>query len=81
MQDIKSFTLEELKNEMAGMGEKTFRAKQIYQWMHGKLARSFDDMTDLPLALRQRCASLYEYTAVKAVKGQEWTAPESICLS
>ncbi len=71
MQDIKSFTLEELKNEMAGMGEKTYRAKQIYQWMHGKLARSFDDMTDLPLALRQRCASLYEYTAVKSVKVQE----------
>ncbi|MDE6203992.1 MAG: radical SAM protein, partial [Lachnospiraceae bacterium] len=71
MQDIKSFTLEELKIEMVRIGEKAFRAKQIYQWMHGKLARCFEEMTDISLALREKCASLYEYTSLKVVKVQE----------
>ena len=39
MQDIKSLTLEELKQEMGRLGEPSFRAKQMYQWMHQKLAR------------------------------------------
>ncbi len=37
--DIKSMDLEELKREMEAAGEKTFRAKQLYEWMHQKLAR------------------------------------------
>ena len=71
MVDIKSLTLEELKTEMERIGEKPFRAKQLYQWMHQKLARGFDEMTNLPAAMRDRCASLYEYTAVKQVRMQE----------
>ncbi len=71
MQDIKSFTLEELKTEMEKLGEKTFRAKQLYQWMHQKLARSFDEMTNLPLSLREKCSREYEYTSIKEVKMQE----------
>ena len=49
--DIKSFTLAELKTEMEEMGEKPFRAVQLYEWMHCKLARGFDEMTNLPLAM------------------------------
>ena len=45
--DIKSLNLEELKTELESMGEKAFRAKQMYEWMHVKLARSFDEMTNL----------------------------------
>lgn len=71
MVDIKSLTLEELKKEMERIGEKPFRAKQLYQWMHQKLARGFDEMTNLPAAMRDRCAALYEYTAVKQVRMQE----------
>lgn len=71
MVDIKSLTLEELKTEMERIGEKPFRAKQLYQWMHQKLARGFDEMTNLPAAIRDRCAALYEYTAVKQVRMQE----------
>lgn len=71
MQDIKSFTLEELKTEMEKLGEKPFRAKQLYQWMHQKLARSFDEMTNLPLSLREKCSREYEYTSIKEVKMQE----------
>ena len=71
MQDIKSLTLEELKEEMEQMGEKSFRAKQLYQWMHVKLARSFDEMTNLPLSLREKCAGRYEYTSAKTVMVRE----------
>ena len=71
MQDIKSFTLEELKEEMALLGEKSFRAAQLYQWMHVKLARGFDEMTNLPRSLKEKCAEKYEYTSVKVVRMQE----------
>ena len=53
--DIKSMTLSELEvftTEV--MGEKKFRAKQIYEWMHVRLADSFDEMTNLSKDLRQK---------------------------
>ncbi len=71
MKDIKSYTLEELKKEMEEMGEKSFRAGQIYQWLHQKLARSFDEMTNLPIGLREKCAQRYELTALKQLRMQE----------
>ena len=43
--DIKSMTLEEVTAEMTALGEKSFRAKQLYDWLHVKLAESFDDMS------------------------------------
>lgn len=71
MLDIKSLTLEELKMQMEELGEKPFRAKQLYQWMHERQARGFEEMTNLPLALRERCRERYEYTTVKQVRMQE----------
>ena len=44
--DIKSLTLPELKDLLREMGEKPFRAGQLYQWRHEKLAASFDEMTN-----------------------------------
>lgn len=69
--DIKSFTLTELKAEMEGLGEKSFRAAQLYEWMHRKLARGFDEMTNLPLAMREQCGARYSYTALPIVTVQE----------
>lgn len=69
--DIKSFTLTELKAEMEGLGEKSFRAAQLYEWMHRKLARGFDEMTNLPLAMREQCGERYSYTALPIVTVQE----------
>ena len=51
--DIKSMTLPELTAFMLSIGEKAFRAKQLYQWIHVKLAASFDEMTNLSGDLRQ----------------------------
>ena len=69
--DIKSLKLEELKTEMERMGEKAFRAKQMYEWMHVKLVRSFDEMTNLSAKFREQCKEKYEYTCVNPVRIQE----------
>ena len=69
--DIKSMTLEELTKELAELGEKAFRAKQMYQWMHEKLARSFDEMSNLSKGLREICQKKYQYTSLEVVEVQE----------
>ena len=69
--DIKSMTLEELKEEMTALGEKPFRAKQIYEWMHVKLAESFEQMTNIPKILQEKCRERYFYTCLKPVRVQE----------
>ncbi|MCD7735602.1 MAG: 23S rRNA (adenine(2503)-C(2))-methyltransferase RlmN [Lachnospiraceae bacterium] len=61
--DIKSMTFEELSAEVAALGEKAFRAGQLYQWMHRKLARGFHEMTNLPKTFRQTLSTQYEYTS------------------
>ena len=50
--DIKSMTLEELKTVVAEEGEKPFRAAQLYDWMHRKLAEDYGQMTNLSAAFR-----------------------------
>ena len=42
MTDIKSLNYDELVTYMAGLGEKKFRASQLYQWMHEKLECRWD---------------------------------------
>lgn len=68
--DIKSLTFDELKIEMEGIGEKAFRAKQIYEWLHVKLVDSFDEMTNLSKALREKLNSQYRIPMVKMVERQ-----------
>ncbi len=69
--DIKSLDLAELTAELLTMGEKAFRAKQIYEWMHVKLAENFSAMTNISKALQEKCREHFYYTALKAVKVQE----------
>ena len=52
--DIKSMTTEELKDLMRSLGEKEFRAKQIYEWMHKKLASDYEEMTNISAALKEK---------------------------
>lgn len=70
LKDIKSFALEELKAEIRALGEKEFRAAQLYDWMHKKLAGSYEEMTNLPAALRERLCQEYSYTVLHMVKEQ-----------
>lgn len=69
--DIKSLSLARLTKELASQGEKPFRAGQMYEWMHVKLAESFDEMTNLSKALREKCKERYIYTTLRALEVQE----------
>jgi 23S rRNA (adenine2503-C2)-methyltransferase len=68
--DIKSLTREELREELVKKGEKAFRADQIYQWMHEKLADSFGEMSNLSKNLREQLEQDYEYVSLKIVEVQ-----------
>lgn len=57
--DIRSMSFAELQSEVELLGEKKFRAEQLYQWLHQKLAGSFDEMTNLPAAFRARLDGEY----------------------
>ena len=58
--DIKSLSLDELKNEIENMGEKAFKAKQIYEWLHKHGAESFDEMTNISKTLRENLKNSYD---------------------
>lgn len=68
--DICSYTYEELAEEMKAAGEKAFRARQIYQWLHVKLADSFDEMTNLSKVLRKKLDREYEIARMDLVERQ-----------
>ena len=72
-------TMPELEEFVTGtLGEKKFRASQIYDWMHGKLADDFADMSNLSLDLRRRlsenCSLVRLQTADKLVSRIDGTA-------
>ena len=68
--DIRAYTYEQLAAEMEQIGEKKFRAKQIYEWLHVKLADSFEEMTNLSKALREKLEAEYEILPVKMLERQ-----------
>ena len=57
--NIKSFTFDELKQEMISLGEKPFRAEQIFKWVHQENVTSFDDMTNLSKEFREKLKEKY----------------------
>lgn len=69
--DIKSLTLPQLAAELESRGEKAYRAKQMYEWMHGKLAENFEEMSNLSREFRAKCGEWYSYTALETVQVQE----------
>ena len=68
--DICSYNYDELKEEMLAIGEKAFRSKQIYEWLHVKLADDFDEMTNLSKNLREKLKENYEIRKVKMIDHQ-----------
>ncbi len=59
MRNIKDYNLDELKEELVSIGEKPFRAEQIFKWLYQDRANTFDDMTNLSLSLREKLKSNY----------------------
>ncbi|MGN0333300.1 MAG: 23S rRNA (adenine(2503)-C(2))-methyltransferase RlmN [Lachnospiraceae bacterium] len=68
--DIASLNYDELLLEMEALGEKSFRGKQIYSWLHEKLVENFSEMTNLSKPLREKLESQYEIRKVEMIARQ-----------
>ncbi len=71
MKNIKDFNLEELKEEIIGLGEKKYRAEQIFKWLYVDKVKEFDDMTNLSIELRDKLKANYTMCNFKILKKQE----------
>ena len=69
--NIKDYNLEELKQEMQSLGEKPFRAEQIFKWIFCENVISFDEMTNLSLELREKLKENYDLHIFKILQKQE----------
>ena len=71
MKNIKDYTLQELKEELQSIGEKPFRAEQIYKWLYDQKVKSFSEMTNLSEELRQKLEKEYTICNFKIIKKLE----------
>ena len=70
MTDIKSMTMEELTHTLREMGQPAFRGGQVFTWLHRGVT-SFEEMSDLPRALREQLAQTFHITAPTVARKQE----------
>ena len=68
--NLKNLTQQEIAGILKELGQPAFRAKQVYTWLH-KGVRSYDEMTNLPKALRDQLSENYPINAPKVVRKQE----------
>lgn len=71
MKNIKDYNLDELKEEMALIGEKSYRAEQIFKWIYVENVTDFNEMTNLSLELREKLKNNYTLDIYKIIKKQE----------
>ena len=71
--NIRHLSLEEITDFFESMGEKKFRAKQVYEWLWQKHAHSFADMTNLSKELRQKLGETFTLPAL-AVDATQYSA-------
>lgn len=64
-QDIRKLSRDQLIDQLTELGEKPFRAKQIYEWIWKKSATDFDEMTNISLDLRELLKSQYSINNVR----------------
>lgn len=69
--DIRKLSKEELIAQLEQLGEKPFRAKQIYEWLWKKSALSFEEMTNLSVALREKLKTHFVIHPVTIYKTQQ----------
>ena len=78
MKNIKDYDLEQLKQELISLGEKPFRAEQIFKWLYVEKVKSFDDMTNLSLQLREKLKANYTMCNFEILKKQIQNANHNI---
>ncbi|GHE52871.1 23S rRNA (adenine(2503)-C(2))-methyltransferase RlmN [Roseivirga thermotolerans] len=64
-QDIRKLSLEEIQDFFVSIGEKPFRAKQVYEWLWKKSAKDFDQMTNISLSIRELLKERFEIKHIK----------------
>lgn len=69
--DIKSLFPQEVEQQLIELGQPKFRAKQIVSWLHEKRVNSFDEMTNIPLALRRVLEEHYYINSLTIVRKLE----------
>ena len=69
MTDLKSMSLREMTEALEALGQPAFRGKQVFTWLH-KGAASFDEMTNLPKALRDKLKTEYFITVPRVARKQ-----------
>ena len=69
--NIKNFTLDELKEELKNLGEKPFRAEQIFKWLFSDRVQTFEEMTNLSLELREKLSKNYRIGSFEIVRKLE----------
>ncbi len=72
-EDIKSLSREELVSRFTALGQSAYRADQVLQWIYQKPVASFDQMSNLPAALREKLAASFDLNAVHALKTRNAT--------
>ena len=68
MKNIKDYNLDRLKEESAQMGEKPFRAEQVFKWLYEEKVKEFDEMTNLSLQLREKLKENYTMCNFKILR-------------
>ena len=71
MKNIKDYNLEQLKDELESLGEKKYRAEQIFKWIHQENVQSFDDMTNLSKDFREALKEKYDLHNFKIIRKLE----------
>ncbi len=71
MKNIKNYSLEELKQELISLGEKPYRASQIWEWLYKEKVKNIDDMSNLSLDLREKLKQNYTMCNFNILKKQE----------
>jgi 23S rRNA (adenine2503-C2)-methyltransferase len=69
--DIKSLDLSELTECIKSLGEPAFRAKQLYEWMHVKQVGSYEEMLNIPKALKTKLSENFSFTSLEPIRIQE----------
>ena len=69
--NIKNYNLEELQKIVEDLGEKKYRAEQIFNWIYKENVTSFDDMVNLPQILREKLKEKFDLHIFKIITKQE----------
>ena len=68
--NIKNYNIEELQEIVQNLGEKKYRAEQIFKWIYIDRVQSFDEMTNLPANLREQLKEKYDFHNFKIIAKQ-----------